>query len=125
MSFYGGQSTKITFDDSTLPTGSGDTIMYDTSVVWTGKNQFARGGIRKIVLDIVHDQAAELRLHKSSDRFVANDVQVSATVLAAGTTQAEFLVETYDDFRVVWENGGIDQGQWEVDMALSDDRAQP
>lgn len=118
------QATKITFDDSVLPTGSGDTNLFNTALVYTGRRQFRAGGIRKFVFNIVHDQAATLRLHKSNDRFVTNDVEISSTVLAAGVTEGEFLVELYDDFRVVFENGGIDQGQFEVDIALSDDRAQ-
>lgn len=118
------QATKIKFDDSTLPTGSGDTTLFDTSVAYTGKSQFRAGGIRKFVFNIVHDQAANIRLHKSNDRFVSNDIQVSTQALAAGTTDGEFLVELYDDWRVIWENDGVDQGVWAVDLALSDDRAQ-
>lgn len=118
------QATKIKFDDSTLPTGSGDTTLFDTSVAYTGKSQFRAGGIRKFVFNIVHNQSANIRLHKSDDRFVSNDIQVSTTALVAGTTEGEFLVELFDDWRVIWENAGVDQGVWEVDLALSDDRSQ-
>lgn len=117
------QATKIKFDDSVLPTGSGDTSLFDTSVAYTGKSQFRAGGIRKFVFNIVHDQAANLRLHKSNDRFVSNDIEVSSTALAIGTSEGEFLVELYDDWRIVWENSGVDQTVFEVDIALSDDRA--
>ena len=120
--YTGGYSTKIRYDDSVLPTGAGTTTLFDTTVACTGKGQLQAGHIKKFCYNIVHDENGSIRLDKSDDRG-ATFVTVRTTAHTAGTSEAEIPIEYFDDFRVVWVNGGTDQTSWHVDLALSDQRA--
>ena len=116
--------TKITFDDSVLPTGNDNIELFNTVVACTGKRQLngVGGAMKRFVWNIVFDLPANIRLDKSNDRG-ANWVPVGAVVAAATGVDGGFLIEHYDDFRIVWVNDGVSQTVWEVDIALDGERS--
>jgi len=115
-------STKIAFDDSILPSGGGETVLADSVAICSGKGMFRNGGMKKVVGNIVSNQPGTIRLDSSHDRG-ENWVAVSSSIAVTPLDfDFEYLVEHYDDFRVVFTNGGTDQTVWHVNMALSPDR---
>lgn len=116
--------THITFDDSVLPTGNDNIDLFNSAIACTGKRQIngAGGGMKRFVWNIVFDLPGELRLDKSDDRG-ASWVTVGAAVAAVTGVDGGFLIEHYDDFRIVWVNGGVSQTVWNVDIALDGERS--
>lgn len=117
--------TKITFDDSVLPTGADNIELLNTAIACTGKRQLngVGGAMKRFVWNIVFDAAATIRLDKSDDRGVTW-VTVGAAVTPVTGVDGGFLIEHYDDFRIVWVNGGAgNQTVWEVDIALDGERS--
>lgn len=122
--YHSGFPTKITTDDSVLPTGSGDTVLFTTSTLCTGKRQLQSGGISKFAYNIKHDENGSIRVESSKDRGVTW-VAEETIVLAAGasSSKGDVLIETFDDWRIIWVNGGTDQTVWVTNLALADDRS--
>jgi hypothetical protein len=89
---------------------------------------FANTGTRKFVFSLKNSQAGTLNEYYSPDRGTTW-LQISTMAIpipAAGfTTEREFLVETYQDWKLEWLNGGVAQATWSPQMALSDQRAIP
>jgi len=117
--------TRITFDDSTLPVDATTTIMFESSTAFPGKRQFLYAGLNRLTWDVAHDKAAKIELSKSDDRGVTYEIVETLTLPAAAPTasRGSFLIEQYDDFKVVWINGGTTQTKWDVSMSLVDERA--
>lgn len=83
----------------------------------------------KIVLSLNNSQAGTLNEYYSVDRG-ANWRQVSTEAIviptAGFTTEREFLVETYPDWKLEWVNGGVAQSAaWSPTLAGVDQRAIP
>lgn len=117
-------STRIKFDDSVFPSGAGDVTLYDTVAAFPGQHFWQAGGVKKFVGNTLTDQAGTIRIDTSNDRGVNWHVQgTPIAVVTGGAFDFEFLVEHYDDFRVVFTNGGVDQTVWHVNLALSNERA--
>jgi hypothetical protein len=118
------QSTHITFDDSVPPTGAGDITLFDTAIACTGKRQIngAGGGMKRFLWNIVLDEAGVIRLDKSSDRG-SNWVTVVSGIAVVTGVDGGLLIQHYDDFRIVFTNGGTDQTVWEVDLMLTGERS--
>lgn len=117
----------VTLDSTALipPTGSGETVLFDSSVACPGKRQLQGGGFRRIKLDITHNQDGELKIEKSTDRganWILAEPEIVASAGGAPANEA-FDISSYDDFRVLWANGGVDQTIWEPSVSLSIERS--
>lgn len=113
------QDVIISYDDSVLPTGSDEPILFDTSVACTGKRQIngVGGGQKRFLWNIVHDNPGNLRLEKSSDRGVTWVPVI--TVPSASGVDGGFVIQHYDDFRILWVNLAVDQLVWDVTISLT------
>jgi hypothetical protein len=92
-----------------------------------GANFFAHHGIKRVMLDMDHAAAVTLKWYKSSDRGVTwsqlGDSGSIAAPAAGESTQRDFLVEPYADWKLEATNGGSAQTVWSVDIALTDERS--
>lgn len=97
--------------------------LFSTTTAFPGAAGLQAAGVKRVRIDVAHNQAFTLNAYKSSDRG-ANWNQVSTesiSVVANSTTQREFNVEPYADFKLEAVNGGSAQTTWSVDIALSTD----
>lgn len=121
---YGNMSTKVALVNTALPTGSDTIELYSSVVGATAPHQLVSGGMKLFLLDIAHDEDGTIRVEKSKDRGLTwHTVTTTAITAAVPTTKQAFQLEVFDDFRVLWINGGSDQTVWVVDMCLSNQRA--
>lgn len=120
-----GYPAKITTDDSVLPTGSDAPVLFATVPLCNGKRMLQSGGVSRIVWNIKHDEDGVMRLDSSKDRGLTwTDSENTATLTGGGdVSKGEFLIEPYDDWRIVWVNGGTDQTVWVTNLSLADDRS--
>lgn len=114
-------TSKIPYQGTTPGADSNDYVLFDTTVSFpNAPNMFQLSCIKRFILDLGHDEDGTLEEYKSSDGG-ANWTQVSSeaiTASATATTTREYAVEPYDDWRLVWANGGSAQTVWDPDMAL-------
>lgn len=93
-----------------------------------GARFFANLGVRKIVLSLKNSQAGTLNEYYSPDRGTTwlSVSSFAIPIPAAGfTTEREFLVESYADWKLEWVNGGVAQATWSPQIAGTDQRAIP
>lgn len=93
-----------------------------------GQSFFAMMGTRKVVFSVKNSQAGTLNEYYSPDRGVTwlqISTQAIAIPAAGFTTEREFLVETYMDWKLEWVNGGVAQATWSPQLALTNQRAIP
>lgn len=118
--------SRVKYSGSAPGADSNDYILFSTTVAFPGAGMAQGAGVHKLVLNLVNSQAGTLKAYRSADRGTAwTQVDSDAvTVPSAGTSNtAEYLLEPFLDFKLVWTNGGSAQTTWVVDMALTDDRA--
>lgn len=109
----------MTYDDSTLPTGSTTTTLFSSVTAFPGKRFCAQApGMERFVVDLVRSHPGTLSVDRSSDRGVTWQ-----NVLTTADGRVMFSVADYDDFRVQWINGGTTQTSWKVAMSFIHDRA--
>ena len=106
-----------------IPTASATFVLFSTVASQFAAQGLAHHGLRRLTVDLKHDQNITLNTYKSSDRG-ATWVQVSTESVAAPTytTVRDYLVEMYDDFKLELVNGGTDQTVWVPDLLLGDSR---
>lgn len=109
----------------TAPGISESKVLFDSTVAFPGKRMAQGAGLKRIKIDVTHDQDASIRLDKSDDRGATwVTAQPAVTAAAASQPANEALdVSGYDDFRVVWVNGGTAQTVWEPSVSLSEERS--
>lgn len=120
---------------STCSTGVADDATHKDNVTMNmnrfggcGANFFANMALRKFVLSLKNSQAGTLNEYYSPDRgatWQSISSQAVPIPTAGFTTEVEYLIETYSDWRVEWVNGGVAQATWSPQFALSDQRAIP
>jgi hypothetical protein len=117
------RSSKVPYQGTTPGADSDDYVLFDTTVAFpgtVGKNMLQLAGIKRFIIDLAHSDNGTLEEYKSPDRGTTW-IQVSTeaiTASATATTVREYAVEPYDDWRLVWENGGSAQDPWVPDMVL-------
>lgn len=120
------QTTHVRYVGTT-PGADSNTYELFTTITngWPSKF-FAINGIRKVIIDIKHDNGFTLNWYKSNDRGTSWE-QVGTQVVGAPastvTTYWEAEVSPYQDFKVEAVNSGTAQDPWDVDIALIDERS--
>lgn len=108
-----------------LPTGAGSTTLY-TTVGPGGVNAIPHSDSYWLSYAVSMDQDGEFVGEWSNDGSTWNAVYSNpVTVAVAGTPETaadEVDVEGYRYFRLRFVNGGTDQGEFVVNLSLSDQR---
>ena len=105
-------------------------VLFSTTTAFPGGAMHQGAGVKKLFVTIKNSQAGTLNTFRGSARTSLNATtwtQMTTEAIAAGTsttsTSREYLLEQFSDFKLEWVNGGVAQGTWTLDMALSDEQA--
>lgn len=104
---------KIGFTD-VLPTASNAYTLFDSST-----NGYLNAGIKRVAVTIYHDEAgtlvASVKMPSGQWRVYYSEPATGSTSTAL-TGPVDFLVDTFDAWKLEWVNGGVDQTVFEVSM---------
>lgn len=105
----------------TLPTGSADTTLFDSTVHMGGKRMVPLMGIERMMITLQNSQAGSLKAYWSADggtTWNLYDTQTAA-IPAAGLSSGpyDYLIDGYADWRLIWTNGGTNQTVFTVSLA--------
>lgn len=116
----------ITYNGSTPGADSNEYVLFSTTAAAPFKRFLALSGSRRFVLDLKNSHAGTLDAYYSADggtNWIKYSTEAIAAPAAGVTYTRDYLVEHYDDWKLVWTNGGSAQTTWVIQMALSPQRA--
>lgn len=118
-------TAHITYTGAAPGADTNTYVLFDSTVGFPAKRTHTMGGMKRLALTHEMSNDGTLNFYGSDDRGT-NWRQISTEAITApaatSSIRREFLIETLDDFRIVWVNGGFAQTLWAVWMALSDER---
>lgn len=116
---------KLTLTVAAPGADANDYVLFDSSTVFPGLGYFAMLKMQRLVISILNSQAGTLKGYRSATERGAGAPQwtqvYQASVAAASGNNAnwyDLLVAPYDDYKLVWTNGGVAQATWVLDAAL-------
>ena len=125
-----GESLKVKVVASTPGADSNTYVMFDSTVTFgvgvdgDSRNQTLRNhDISRVIFTLKNSHLGTIKAYESMDKG-ANWVQFGddISVAASGSTDVsgpyDFLVDTYDDVRISWVNGGSAQTTWRPGVTL-------
>ena len=114
----------LTYTGSTPGANTNATVLFSSVAAFPMASACPMLGLRRLSLDLAHSHNGTLNLYKSGDRGL-NWVLVSTEAITAGstTTEKEWLIEMFRDFKLEWANGGTAQTTWNVNLALDQSRS--
>jgi len=124
-------TARITYTGVALPGNGVTVVLFDTTVAFPGASYLAQWGMKRIVVDLAHDQAGTLKAYKSNTRLTAPGatpvwVQIENLAVAAPAANTsdvyDRLIEEFADYKLEWLNGATPQTLWQPDVALSSER---
>ncbi len=120
------ESIRVAVTGGTPGANSNDYILFDSTVTFT--NGLRTHDISRIIFGVQNDQTGTRKAYWSANRGTTWNLYDSTAVAipAASTSSGPFayLVDPYDDFKLVWTNGGSAQGTWITSLTLiRNDRA--
>lgn len=104
---------------TTLPTGAGTTILFDSTVSTPGF--FRSIGSSRFEVTIQNDQAGSLRAYWSRNggtTWRLYNTQAVALVAAGASSEYDYLVDPFMDWKLDWLNGGVNQATWDGNLVL-------
>lgn len=108
-----------------LPLGSATATLFDSTVAF-GPKQLRHLPIKRLSFASEHDQAGTLVLSRSIDGGTNWDVYYSNafSIPAANniTGPVDFLIDTFEDVKLEWTNGGTNQTVWRPELHGHEDR---
>lgn len=114
------ETVRVRVTGGTPGTDSNDYKLFDSTVMFT--DGLAAHGISRIIFGVQNSQAGTRKAYWSADRGVTWNLYDSTAVAipAASTSSGPFayLVDPYDDFKLVWANGGVAQATWITSLTL-------
>lgn len=131
------ETVRLKYTGSALPGNAEVVSLFDTVVAFPGANYLPSLHMKRLQLDIAHNQAGTLNWYKTQVRgpssvtgagSAATTVWTQIGTLAVAAPAAntsdtfDFLVEEYQDFKLEWTNGAAAQTLWNVDIALTGER---
>jgi hypothetical protein len=115
------------YSGTALPGNAETVVLFSTVTAFPGKSFQAGAGIKRLIIDIKHDQAGTIKAYRSQNRGVTwNQLYDSGSIAAPAATSStirDFAFEPYMDFKVEWLNGATPQTTFIVDEALTDERS--
>jgi hypothetical protein len=109
--------------DGIDPTNSDTFVLFSTVDAGWGANAIQGMGLHYFVMNLEHSNDGTLKLYKSEDRgtnWLQIDEDAITAPAASGSTNQEYLVEPYADWKIEWVNGGVTQTTWVLDMSFTD-----
>ncbi len=111
------------------PADAADTTIFDTTVNLGGARMLPLSGIKRISFTVKNDQAATLKAYESANGGTTWDQYQAITVAIPGASATsgpyDFLVDTFQDWKLVWTNGGVTQTVFRYVVSFNEDTRQP
>lgn len=121
-----GETVGITYGGSTPGADANDYVLFDTTVAAPMRGFFQLAGIKRFVISIAHSHAGTLKAYWSSDggtNWRLYHTQAVAAPAAGDTTDRDYFVGNYRDWKLVWTNGGSAQNPWAVLLSGDTERS--
>lgn len=122
--------SQIKYVGATPGADSSTYSLYNSTTTGYGARRPGNEGEHVFILDIKNSAAGTLKTYKAGARDTNGVVtwyQIEQFIVPAAPTaesnKYEFLVEPYSDWKLDWVNGGAAQTTFQVDMALTNERA--
>lgn len=125
-----GAPIKVKVIAATPGADSNTYVMFDSTVTFgvgidgDSRNQTLNAhGISRIPFTLKNSHAGTIRSYESMDKGLnwvqfGNDTAVAASGSTDVSGPYDFLVDTYDDVRIIWVNGGSAQTTWRPGIQL-------
>lgn len=108
------ETIKFTPQGATPGGDSNDYTQFDSTTCFTGG--LRAHDISRIIWGVQNSQAGSLKAYWSANRGTTWNLYSTTAVgiPAAGASSGPygFLVDPYDDWKLVWTNGGVAQATW-------------
>lgn len=107
---------RFYYEGATPGANTNDTVLFDSTTL----KGWRHAGIKRMMLSLDHSHDGTLKEYKSVDggvTWIQIEADEAITAVAAEDTFREYQVQPYDDWRLVWENGGSAQTSWTVSLA--------
>ena len=126
-----GESLKVKVVSATPGTDSNVYVIFDSTVTFgvgidgDPRNQTLNAhDISRVIFALENSHLGTIKSYESSNKG-ANWDQFGGDIAVAGASPAtditgpyDFLVDTYDDVRITWTNGGTAQDPWRPSIKL-------
>lgn len=131
------ETARLKYTGSALPGNAEVVSLFDTVVAFPGANYLPSLHMKRLQIDLAHDQAGTLKWYKTQARGLTSVTgagssattvwtQIGSVAVAAPAANTsdnfDFLVEEFADFKLEWTNGATPQTVWLPDIALTDER---
>jgi len=114
------ETVRVGVTGGTPGADSNDYKLYDSTVQFT--DGLSAHHISRIIFGVQNDQTGTLKAYWSSDRGTNWNLYSSTAVAipASGASSGPYgiLVDPYDDWKLVWTNGGSAQTTWRTSLEL-------
>lgn len=125
------ETARIPYTDVALPLAGSTVTLFNTVTMFPGGDWLAGFRMKRLQIDLLNSHAGTLnyfksRGHRGATSALTTWVQVLSTAVAAATANTsqnfDALVEEFEEFKVEWVESGTNATQFDVDVALSDER---
>lgn len=101
--------------DTTAPTDANTVTLFDSTTAF-GVKQIRHLPVKRISFAVYHDQAGTLVAQRSINGGTTWTTYDSRAVAAPAANNIsgpfDYLIDTFEDWRLRWTNGGVTQGTW-------------
>lgn len=131
------ETAKIKYTGVALPGNAAQVSLFDSVTAFPGANYLPMLHMKRLQIDLAHDQAGTLIWYKTENRGLTSvfgagsaattvwtqiGTQAVAAPAANTSDNFDFLVEEFGDFKLEWTNGATPQTVWVPSIALSSER---
>lgn len=111
---------RVSISGGTPGADSNDYILFSSVVAFGAAGLLPISGLKRFSFGGYNDQAGTLKAYRSTNLAVTWDLYYSNAIVAASsgalTGPIDFDVSPYQDWKLVWTNGGVAQGIWRMDL---------
>lgn len=105
---------------TTAPVDAETTVLFISTTAFGNAKMLRHLGIKRISFAVEHSHAGTLTAYRSSNSGTSWDVYNVQTVGVPAANNIsgpyDYLVDTFDDWKLEWTNGGTTQTTWRPEM---------
>lgn len=124
-------SARFPYTGTALPLSGTTVVLFDTVAQLPAGNFIPMNGMKRLQVDLLNSHAGTLNLfkargHRGTTSTLTTWVEINTQAVAAATANTsqnfDFLVEEMEEVKLEWVESGTNATQFDVDIALSDER---
>ena len=117
----GFETVKVAVSGGTPGGDSNDYVLFDSTVCF-GTAGLRSHDISRAEFGVQNSQTGTLKAYWSADKGtnwnLYNSTAVAIPAAGASSGPYDYLVDAYDDWKLVWTNGGSAQTTWRTSLTL-------